>query len=216
MIFAYIALGGFAGVVVFGVLFILMALKRGSVKLPGIGMGVCFVVVLAMGVLLVLGIGQPKDDPAADGSSGPGEAQESGLPDGEASYTVGEPVSLEDIAVTLMDVSESEGGNYMAPGDGKIFVLCEFEIENNSEKDIEVSSMLSFEAYVDDYATGMSLSALTSSDKPQLDGSIAAGKNMNGVVGYEVDRDWSSIEIRFTPDFWNDNEFLFAYSKPSA
>ena len=42
----------------------------------------------------------------------------------------------------------------MTPSDGKVYVVFEFEIENNSDRDIAVSSMLSFEAYIDDYATG--------------------------------------------------------------
>lgn len=101
----------------------------------------------------------------------------------------------------------------MTPSDGKVFIVCEFEIENNSDKDISVSSMLSFEAYVDDYSTNMNLSALLSVDKSQLDGSVAAGKKMNGVIGYEADSDWNTIEISFTPDFWTGNEIKFVYSK---
>ncbi|WP_347563691.1 DUF5067 domain-containing protein [Pseudoflavonifractor sp. 524-17] len=128
-------------------------------------------------------------------------------------FTVGDSVSLDDIVVTLVDVSESTGGNYMTPADGNVFIICEFEIENNSSKDISVSSIMSFDAYVDDYSTSMSLSAEMSSDKNQLDGSVAAGKKMNGVIGYEVASDWSEIEVRFTPDFWSGNEFIFTYSK---
>lgn len=128
-------------------------------------------------------------------------------------FTVGDSVALSDIVVTLVDVSESRGGNYMTPSEGKVFVICEFLIENNSNKDIAVSSILSFEAYVDNYATNMNLSATLSSGKSQLDGSIASGKKMNGVVGYEADPDWSSLEVRFKPDFWTGNEFLFVYSR---
>lgn len=130
-----------------------------------------------------------------------------------AAFGVGEKAELNNIIVSLVDVSENSGGNYMTPEDGKVFLVCEFNIENNSEKDIAVSSMLSFEAYVDNYATGMNLSAMLSAGKSQLDGSVAAGKKMNGVIGYEVDPDWGSIEIRFKPDFWSGKEFTFEYSK---
>lgn len=128
-------------------------------------------------------------------------------------FGVGDKVELNDIIVTLVDVRESSGGNYMTPSDGKVFVICEFEIENNSKSDIAVSSMLSFEAYIDDYSTSMSLSAMLSDKKPQLDGSVAAGKKMNGVIGYEVDPDWSTIEVRFKADFWSSKEFVFEYTK---
>ena len=36
--------------------------------------------------------------------------------------------------------------------------------------------MLSFESYIDGYTTSLSLTAMMSSDEPQLDGTIAAGK----------------------------------------
>lgn len=128
-------------------------------------------------------------------------------------FTVGDKVELNGIVVTLVDITENTGANYTTPSDGKVFVLCEFEIENNSSKDIAVSSIMSFETYVDDYTTNMSLSALLTTDKTQLDGSVAAGKKMNGVIGYEVSSDWSTIEIRFTPDFWAGKDITFTYTK---
>lgn len=128
-------------------------------------------------------------------------------------FKVGDIAELNDVNVTLVDVSENSGGNYMTPSDGKVFVVCEFEIENNSDKDVSVSSILSFNAYVDDYTTAMNLSAMLSTGKTQLDGTVAAGKKMNGVIGYEVSPDWKEIEIRFTPDFWFGKEIIFQYAK---
>lgn len=133
--------------------------------------------------------------------------------DVKTEFTVGDIVQLNDIVVTLTDVSENTGAQFFTPTDGNVFVVCEFEIENNSSADIAVSSMLSFEAYVDDYATSMSLSAMLSVDTAQLDGTIAAGKKMHGVIGYEVPEDWSNIEVRFTPDFWSGKEIIFVYDK---
>ena len=46
--------------------------------------------------------------------------------------------------------------------------------------------MASFEAYADDYELNYSVSALLEkNDQNQLDGTIAAGKKRNGVIGYE-------------------------------
>lgn len=178
-------------------------------------------VLLVIGIIIVIaaiGGGGKKDKPQRVSESNPPRQEESFAPtqsvspEGEV-FTVGDSVSLNDIVVTLVDVSESEGANYMTPSEGNVFVICEFTIENNSDKDIAVSSIMSFEAYVDEYSTSMNLSAMMSSDKPQLDGSIASGKKMNGVIGYEIGVDWKSIEIRFTPDFWSGNEFIFTCSK---
>lgn len=124
----------------------------------------------------------------------------------------GDQVVLDGVAVTLLSVTENSGQNYVSPDDGKVFVLCEFEIENNSSRDIASSTMLSFESYIDGYTTSLSLTAMMSSDEPQLDGTIAAGKKMKGVVGYEAPQDWSEIEIRFSPSFWG-SEIIFEYEK---
>ena len=142
-----------------------------------------------------------------------GNKTETKAPEEKTVFSVGEKVELNDIIVTLVDVRESTGKDFVTPSDGKVFVICEFEIENNSDKDIAVSSLMSFEAYIDDYSTSISLSGLMSDDKPQLDGSVAAGKKMNGVISYEADQDWKTIEIRFKADFWSNKEFVFEYSK---
>ena len=47
-------------------------------------------------------------------------------------FGVGERVELNDVIVTLVSVTESKGSQYNTPTDGNVFVLCEFEIENNT------------------------------------------------------------------------------------
>lgn len=71
-----IGLACFAGVVVFGALFILMVLKGGPLKIPAIGMGVFFLLVVAVGAMTHFGIG-PFGDPAADENAEPTGAVES-------------------------------------------------------------------------------------------------------------------------------------------
>lgn len=130
--------------------------------------------------------------------------------DNKNAFCVGETAELNDVNVTFVGVTESAGSAYNAPGEGNVFVLCEFDIANNSDKEIAVSSMMSFEAYCDDYTCTFSLSALIEKgNKNQLDGTVAAGKKFNGVVGYEVPADWQELEISFTPDFWSGKDITF-------
>lgn len=166
--------------------------------------------VLIFGILLIIAsLGGGEDDPKKIDSEKPIAATEVQ----KNEFTVGDKVELGDVVVTLKNVSENQGGNYMTPADGKVFIVCEFEIENNSEKDIAVSSLMSFEAYIDDYSTSMSLTATLSTGSAQLDGAVAAGKKMSGVIGYEADSDWSDIEVRFTPDFWSGKDIIFTAEK---
>lgn len=166
-------------------------------------------ILLIFGILLILGVIAGDPEPQKVGESGiPAIAQP--LND---KFSVGDKVELGGIVVTLVNVTESTGGNYMTPEAGKIFVICEFTIENNSASDITVSSLMSFEAYIDDYSTMLDLGATVSSNKTQLDGTVAAGKKMNGIIGYAADKGWQELEIRFTPDFWSGSDIIFSYTK---
>lgn len=172
------------------------------------------VILLIFGILLIVGVvsGGGDSPKKVDSQNVSSQKAETTTP-AKTEFTVGDSVELNGITVTLIDVSESTGANFMTPTDGNVFIICEFEIENGSDKDIAVSSIMSFEAYVDDYTTNMSLSAIASADKGQLDGSVAAGKKMSGAIGYEASKDWKELEIRFTPNFWSGKEIIFTYEK---
>lgn len=128
-------------------------------------------------------------------------------------FKVGETAEIDDVSITLTDVSENFGGDYFTPDEGNVFVICEFNIENNSDEDLIVSSILNFEAYFDDYEADVSISALSASDKDQLDGTVAAGKKMTGVIGFEVSSDWKSLEVHYTPNIISDDKVIFVSEK---
>lgn len=137
-------------------------------------------------------------------------AADSTQPEGESRFRVGETAELKGVRVTLVDVTESTGSTFNTPTDGNVFVLCEFAIANDSDREINVSSAMSFEAYCDDYTCTFSLGALLEKgNQNQLDGTVAPGKKFNGVIGYEVPTDWKELEIRFTPDFWSGKDITF-------
>ena len=138
------------------------------------------------------------------------EQKAEAAPAGTDGYPVGQMAELKGVCVTLVGVTESTGSEYNTPTAGNVFVLCEFEIANNSSQDISVSSAMSFEAYCDDYTCTFSLGALMEKgNKNQLDGTVAAGKKFNGVIGYEVPASWKELEVRFTPDFWSGKDLTF-------
>lgn len=154
----------------------------------------------------------PEKEPVATAPAQPDEKEPDQAPESENknAFLVGETAELKGVQVTLVSVTENIGSTYNTPTDGNVFVLCEFEIANNSDKEIAISSMMSFDAYCDDYGCTLSLTALVEKgNKNQLDGTVAAGKKFNGVVGYEVPADWKELEINFTPDFWSGKDITF-------
>lgn len=149
-----------------------------------------------------------ENDPIADTS----QASDA-LGTADTTFAVGDKVELNSIVVSLDSVTESGGSTYNKPSDGNVFALCTFTIENNSSSEINISSLLCFDAYCDGYACNYSLSAQLESDGNQLDGTVAAGKKMKGTIGYEIAADWSELEIHFTPDFWAQKDIVFVASR---
>lgn len=134
-------------------------------------------------------------------------------PTESSAFTVGDSVVMDGVTVTLKSITENTGTNYSTPTEGNVFLICEFEIQNGSDQGISVSSMMSFEAYVDDYAVDMSLLATSAANVKQLDGSVAVGKKISGAIGYEVPSDWQNMEIRYVPNPFLDDAIIFTYSK---
>ena len=126
-------------------------------------------------------------------------------------FGIGEVAQMKNGQVSLLSVTERTGSDFNKPAEGKIYVLCEFEITNNSDSELAISSMLSFKAYCDDYACSYSIGALLEKgDSNQLDGTVAAGKKLKGVIGYELPVEWKELEIHFTPDIWSSETLVFA------
>ena len=151
------------------------------------------------------------EEPAAETEAEPEPEEDS---EEQTVFKQGEVAEMNDVQVTLMGYEESTGSEFNTPSEGNVFVLANFEIANNSDSELTVSSALSFEAYADDYTLNYSFGALMEkTDSTQLDGTIAPGKKMNGWIGYEVPAEWSNIEIHFTDNVWSSNKFVFEITK---
>ncbi len=153
-------------------------------------------------------------DTSADATSGSIETQPDPKEDQkETVFRKGEIAELNGVQVTLLDYKESSGSEWNKPTEGNIFLMVEFEIANNTDKELSISSMMSFDAYADDYALNYSLSALVEKEGNQLDGTVAAGKKLKGWIGWEVPKDYKNVEIHFTDNVWSNNKFVFLIEK---
>ena len=94
-----------------------------------------------------------------------------------------------------------------------VFVGVKFTIENISDEEQSISSLLSFTAYIDDVKCDYSISAATVFNEGTLDGSIAPGKKLIGWYSVEIPSDWKNLEIDVKPDILSDNTAKFVLSK---
>lgn len=184
-------------------------------------------VIIAFVVICIIGAaaGGKDDKPTKVGDNNPSSAdnnsnesqqnsvESSSEEEKETVFRKGEIAELNGVQVTLTDYKESTGSEYNKPTDGNVFLMAEFEIANNTEKELAVSSVMSFDAYADDYALNFSFSALMEKEGNQLDGTIAAGKKLKGWIGWEVPADYQNVEIHFTDNVWSSDKFVFMIEK---
>ncbi len=181
------------------------------------------IAVLVIGIIgVAAGGGKKEDKPGKVGdtnekteSQNLSEEQEENvkIEEKETIFKKGEIAELNGVQVTLTDYKENTGSEFNKPSDGNVFLMAEFEITNNTDEELGISSMLSFEAYADDYKLDYSLSAMIEKEGNQLDGEIASGKKMKGWIGWEVPKDYKNVEVHFTDNVWNNHKFIFLIEK---
>ena len=134
----------------------------------------------------------------------------------ETSFTIGDMADFDGIKVKLSSAILSNGdGNYIKPDSGKKFLCLIFDMTNDSKTDINVSSLASFEAYCDDYSLNIDIMGQQSKEVDgldSLDGTVAAGKRMNGVICYQVPEGFKKFDITFKPSFWGDKKVTFTFT----
>ncbi len=114
--------------------------------------------------------------------------------------------------ITATRIRESKGSIWNKPDSGKVFVLVQFVIENNTGETQTISSILMFDGYEDDFALDFDFGALMEADNT-IDLTIAAGKKGRGEMGWQLERGWNELEIHFKPEAWGSEEIVFILTR---
>lgn len=131
----------------------------------------------------------------------------------DETFKLNETAVFKNLKITANELKESAGEDFFTPEDGNVFVGVKFTIENTSDEEQSISSLLSFTAYIDDVKCDYSISAATVFNEGTLDGSIAPGKKLVGWYSVEIPSDWESLEIDVKPDILSDNTAKFVLTK---
>ncbi|MCL2678291.1 MAG: DUF4352 domain-containing protein [Clostridiales bacterium] len=133
-------------------------------------------------------------------------------PISDTPFGVGETAVFKDLKFTALRVQESFGDQFWKPDEGKVFVGVEFLIENISDKDYSISSLMMFTAYADGFAVSFSLSAEVFFGDT-LGGTISPGKKLQGYYALEVPANWQEIEIQIIPELFSTSKAVFVFNK---
>ncbi len=174
--------------------------KRGCLIASLIALGVIIIIVIIVFVSCMSSVsdalsatatppslvGKTSGEPGQDASSSPSVQ----------TFTTGDVIQASEFKLTIESFKKVKGDEYNKPEDGKEFVQIVLLAENTSDSEVSFSSMIMFDAYVDDLAMNESISAQIADDSIKtMDGTIAAGKKLRGQLAYEVPKGWMKIQI---------------------
>ena len=168
------------------------------------------VLIAAASVLLVL-TGCVNSDKHFPGKE-PYENQPAGNK-ADTAFGLNETAALPTIRVTATEIKESAGSVFFEPGEGNVFVGVKFTIENVSDADQTISSILLFDAYADGVKCSYSVSAACAFTDGTLDGTVAPGKKLVGWYAVEVPKEWSALELQVKSSWLSNNTAVFVFEK---
>ena len=131
----------------------------------------------------------------------------------EETFGLNETAAFSKLKFTATELEESEGEGFFTPDEGKVFVGIKFTIENVSDEDQAVSSVILFDGYVDDVACSYSFSAQCVFNDGTIDGNVAPGKKLVGWYALEVPKDWKTIELHILPSWLAKDPAKFVFNK---
>ena len=140
-------------------------------------------------------------------------AVESKVENVEENFGLNETAVFKDLKFTATEIKETNGTDFFVPETGNVFVGIKFTVENISNEEQSVSTLLLFEGYADDIKCEYSFSAACAFDEGTLDGSVAPGKKLVGWYALEVPKDWTSIELQVQSTWLSNNPANFVFAK---
>lgn len=128
-------------------------------------------------------------------------------------FGLNETAVFDKLKFTAVELKESNGTGFFKPESGNVFVGIKFSVENTSNEEQTVSSLLLFDGYADDIKCKYSLNAVCAFDEGTLDGKIAPGKKAVGWYALEIPESWSAIELNVKSDWLSNGTAKFLFTK---
>ena len=167
-------------------------------------------ILFALVMLLILPACTVEDAPSKE--TAPTQAQQSTEKKDET-FALNETAAFKALKFTATELKESDGDDFFTPATGNVFVGIKFTIENISDEEQSVSSLLLFDAYADDIKCDYSFSAACAFDEGTLDGSVAPGKKLVGWYAMEVPSNWKCLELNVQTTLLSNNSATFVFEK---
>ncbi|MHB9940631.1 DUF4352 domain-containing protein [Clostridium sporogenes] len=113
-------------------------------------------------------------------------------------FKIGDVVKLKDFKVTVNKLYKVKGDELSQPQPGNEFIAVDCSVENISNEQQAVSSVMMFKVVdKDGRECEESIGGLTAAKEGQMDGEIGPGRKITGVYVVEVPKGTTGLELEF-------------------
>ena len=177
-------------------------------KLSPLMKGVIGLICVLTLISVVSGIGGAGDLPTKEIGGNPTNSSTMA----ETTFRLNETAVFRNLKITATEIKTSYGDTYFGASEGNIYIGINFTIENISNENVTISSILLFDAYVDGIKCEYSLFANTAFDGNSLDGDLAPGKKLVGYYATEIPEVWDEFELQVKSNYWSSSKAIFKFS----
>jgi len=170
-------------------------------------------VLLTIACFTILAIASSSSDTPKKETEGSSDSSKQEASKNEV-FALTETAVFSDLKITANEIKRSNGSEFNKPSSGKTFVGVKFTIENISEEEKQISTLLLFDAYADDVKCDYSIGAALEFSDGTLDGSLSPGKKMVGYYALEVPVTTKKITLEVKSTWLSNSKAEFVLDMP--
>ncbi|MHB7979322.1 DUF4352 domain-containing protein [Clostridium sporogenes] len=177
-------------------------MKNKKVKKPFYKKWWFWILILIVGIGIGAGAGAIIDEPQKVGQTSAKVQDKSTETSTETNkskvFKIGDVVKLKDFKVTVNKLYKVKGDELSQPQPGNEFIAVDCSVENISNEQQAVSSVMMFKVVdKDGRECEESIGGLTAAKAGQMDGEIGPGRKITGVYVVEVPKGTTGLELEF-------------------
>ncbi len=177
-------------------------MKNKKVKKPFYKKWWFWILIFIVGIGIGAGAGAIIDEPQKVGQTSAKVQDKSTETSTETNkskvFKIGDVVKLKDFKVTVNKLYKVKGDELSQPQPGNEFIAVDCSVENISNEQKAVSSVMMFKVVdKDGRECEESIGGLTAAKAGQMDGEIGPGRKITGVYVVEVPKGTTGLELEF-------------------
>ncbi|AUM96043.1 TPA: DUF4352 domain-containing protein [Clostridium botulinum] len=177
-------------------------MKNKKVKKPFYKKWWFWILIFIVGIGIGAGAGAIIDEPQKVGQTSAKVQDKSTETSTETNkskvFKIGDVVKLKDFKVTVNKLYKVKGDELSQPQPGNEFIAVDCSVENISNEQQAVSSVMMFKVVdKDGRECEESIGGLTAAKAGQMDGEIGPGRKITGVYVVEVPKGTTGLELEF-------------------